>query len=108
MRFNLIKNNIILGWIFFGSILLLFIPFLFMQFLVPLYDPENKFKIINWDFFDFLVMGVLIFVTANLFVVIAKKIQRTSHRILVAMGLLLAFFWLWAELAVGIFTNWGS
>jgi len=79
-----------------------------MKFRVLIYDPGSSFEIINWQIGDFIIMGALIFGTASLFILSAKKIQKKSHRILLAIALFLGFVWLWAELAVGIFTNWGN
>jgi hypothetical protein len=31
-----------------------------------------------------------------------------TYRILAAAAIVVVFVWLWAELAVGVFTNWGS
>jgi hypothetical protein len=101
------KNKIFV-WIALGTILLLMVPLFLMKLNIPLYDPGSGYGIINWNLFDFIVMGSLIFGTAALFVVIARKFQKRTHRIVLAIVLLLGFLWLWSELAVGIFTNWGS
>jgi len=98
------KNKIFI-WIALGTTFLLVLPLLLMKFRVPLYDPGSGYGLLSWDFFDFIVMGALIFGTSSLFVLAARKIQKKSHRIVLAIILLLGFLWLWAELAVGIFTN---
>ena len=103
-----INQNIVFGWLFFGTLFILFIPFLLMELKIPLYDPGSGYEVINWDLLDFMVMGFLIFSTGSFFILAARKIQKKSQRIVLAMAFLLGFFWLWAELAVGIFTNWGS
>ncbi len=71
-------------------------------------DPGSGFEIINWGLFDFIVMGFMIFGTGSMFVLIARRVQKKSHRIVLAIAFLLGFLWLWAELAVGVLTNWGS
>ncbi|MBX9906518.1 hypothetical protein K2X96_01300 [Patescibacteria group bacterium] len=62
----------------------------------------------NWDWTasDFVIAGVLIFGTALLLNQIRKKMS--SYRLPFAVLVIFLFVWLWAELAVGIFTNWGS
>lgn len=61
----------------------------------------------NWTLSDFIVMGILILGISSLFVLVAKMTPK-KYRTIIGIGFLLAFLWLWAELAVGIFTNWGS
>jgi len=63
---------------------------------------------VNWTMSDFILMGTIIFGISSMFIVAARKIQRTSDRVIVGIVFALAFLWLWAEPAVGIFTNWGS
>lgn len=91
-----------------GTILLLMVPFLLMNFKIPLYDPGSGYEVLNWDLSDFIIMGILIFGTGSLFVLTARKVQKKAHRIVLVIAFLLGFLWLWAELAVGILTNWGS
>ena len=59
-----------------------------------------------WTLSDFVIAGALIFVAGLLL----GLVLRTSgkYRIAGAIGIVLLFVWLWAELAVGVFTNWGS
>jgi hypothetical protein len=59
-----------------------------------------------WTLSDFVVAGVLIFGFGSALTLVWKKAGR--YRI-VSVGLIVFLFvWLWAELAVGVFTNWGS
>lgn len=51
-------------------------------------------------------MGTMLLV-AGLFITLALK-KAGKHRALAVGGIVLVFLWLWAELAVGLFTNWGS
>lgn len=59
-----------------------------------------------WTTFDFLVMGALIFSMGSIFIFAARKFKK--NRLLVSLVVGGLFFWLWVELAVGLFTNWGS
>lgn len=80
------------------TVLILMIPLLAMQF-----TDE-----VNWNETDFIVMGALIFGMGSMFVMTARKIHKNLHRVAVGIAFLIALFYFWAELAVGIFTNIGS
>jgi len=73
--------------------LLLLAPLIAMQFT----------KEVNWDFFDFLVMGFLLLVTGLSFELVLRKVQKTTHRYILCAIILVMLFLIWAELAVGIF-----
>jgi len=76
----------------FYALTLLFIPFLGMQF------SEE----INWSIFDFLLMGVLLFVLSLGIHFILKKTLVLNLRILFISFAIVLFLFIWAELAVGI------
>lgn len=59
-----------------------------------------------WTFSDFIVAGTIIFCTGSIFVLLVRKFPK--HRIIIGIIIVLVFLWLWGELAVGIFTNWGN
>lgn len=83
------RFNIIISIVAF----LLLIPFLAMQF-----TDE-----VNWSVFDFAVMGILLLSTGILLDLVLRKVKTVQNRLLVGFVVLLAFFLIWAELAVGIF-----
>lgn len=83
------RFNIIISIVAF----LLLIPFLAMQF-----TDE-----VNWSLFDFAVMGILLLSTGILLDLVLRKVKTVQNRLLVGFVVLLAFFLIWAELAVGIF-----
>jgi hypothetical protein len=60
----------------------------------------------NWTISDFVIIGSLIFV-AGILIDWARR-SAGKYRITAIALIVLAFLWLWAELAVGVFTNWGS
>lgn len=72
---------------------LLSIPFIAMQF-------TNE---VNWKALDFAIMGVLLFGTVLLCELVLRKVKSTNNRIIICGIVLLMFFLVWAELAVGIF-----
>lgn len=60
----------------------------------------------DWSPGDFVVMGAMIFGTGLL---LDWTIQKGGkNRFIIAGVIMFLFVWLWAELAVGVFTNWGS
>ena len=89
----MITPNKRLTGIVFTVVLFLLIPLIAMQF-----TDEVK-----WGLADFIVMGVLLLGTGLLCELVLRKVKKTGHRIALCAGLLLAFFLIWAELAVGIF-----
>jgi hypothetical protein len=75
--------------------------------LIPLIAMQFNSEI-NWDRPDFVIMGILIFTLSMAFNFAMKKITTHSHRVLAGGIIILGFIYVWAELAVGIFTNLGS
>lgn len=94
---DVIYRNIVFLWVALATAVILLIPLIAM-----LFTGE-----VNWDETDFIVMGCLLFGTGSLFVLAARKVQR-KHRLLIGGMFAAAFLYIWAELAVGIFTNLGS
>ncbi|MFZ1788250.1 MAG: hypothetical protein WAT92_08070 [Saprospiraceae bacterium] len=72
---------------------LLSIPLIAMQF------SEQ----VDWDIFDFTIMGVLLLGTSLLCEFVLRKVKTLQNRILLCGAILLVFFLIWAELAEGIF-----
>lgn len=95
---DIMMSNAIFGWIAVTTLGVLTVPFLAMQF-------SNE---VNWGVFDFVIIGVLLFGAGSTFVLVARKVPQKNHRVLLALGFLAAVLYIWAELAVGIFTNLGS
>lgn len=79
-----------------ATVLLLLIPLVAMQFS----------RDVNWSRSDFVIMGTIIFVTGLLLDRVITK--GGKYRLGAAGVVVFLFLWLWAELAVGVFTNWGS
>jgi hypothetical protein len=73
--------------------ILLFLPLVAMQF-------TNE---VNWTPFDFVIMGALLLGTGLVCELILRKVKNVKGRIVLCVAILLAFFLIWAELAVGIF-----
>lgn len=81
-----------------GTALVLLIPLIAMQF-------NNG---VNWTSSDFVIAGIVLLVTGLIYELIVGKIKNVNHRLAAAALLVLAFLYVWAELAVGIFFHFGS
>lgn len=77
---------------------ILMIPMIAMQFTSEM----------QWDHTDFIVFGILISATGLLIELVRGKVRNTNYRVGLFITVVLAFLYIWAELAVGVFTNWGS
>jgi hypothetical protein len=62
---------------------------------------------VNWGLMDFMVMGAMLFITGAVIIIAYYRMPRKNFRV-VAVSAVLLFLWLWAELAVGIFTDLGN
>ncbi len=83
-------------WITILTICILLVPLVAMQF------SDD----VVWNLFDFIVAGILIFGAGSIFVLATRKFPK--HKIIIGLAIALMFLYIWAELAVGIFTNLGS
>lgn len=76
-----------------GVGVLLLIPLIAMQFT----------KEVDWNIFDFLIMGILLSGTGFLCELVLRKAKSTQSRILICGLVIFLFLLTWIELAVGIF-----
>ena len=74
---------------------LLLVPFIAMQF-----TDE-----VNWTSSDFAIMALLLISTGLSCEIIMRNVKTTKNRIILCGALLLVFFLVWAELAVGVFAT---
>jgi membrane protein YdbS with pleckstrin-like domain len=96
IKSDIFTQNRIFIWIALATVFILLIPFTAMQF-------SNE---VVWTISDFIIAGVLLFGTGALFVLTARRIRK--YRFAIGILFLTALLYVWAELAVGIFTNVGS
>ncbi len=94
---SFINSNSIFKWIGVSIVALLLIPFIASQFTAE----------VNWSLSDYMVMASLLAMFSVGFVFIARKISP-QKRLASGIGLVLLFVYIWAELAIGIFTNIGN
>ena len=73
--------------------LLLLIPMIAMQ----LTDE------VNWSFFDFIIMGIMLSITGLALGIIIKKIKDYKYRNIFITIIVMIFLLTWAELGVGLF-----
>jgi hypothetical protein len=93
---DILSQNRIFLWIALATACILMVPLVAMQFTSD----------VNWTGSDFVVAGALLFGAASFFVLAARKAGK--YRVVLGLVFLAAFFFVWAELAVGIFTDLGS
>lgn len=82
-----------LGGILVGAAALLAVPAIAMFF-----TSEVK-----WTALDFIIAAVLLFGTGMVIELVLRKVKSTTYRLLICIGILLALFLVWIELAVGVF-----
>ena len=58
---------------------------------------------VKWSLFDFIIMGAMLSITGLVGEVILKKVKKYKHRLILYIAIVMIFFLIWAELAVGIF-----
>lgn len=77
-------------------------PLLFL--LIPLIGTLVSEEI-QWSFFDFFIMGILILLLSFSIQQVLMKTKNTNYLILKIGAILLVFLSVWIELAVGIFNT---
>jgi len=63
---------------------------------------------VSWSLPDFLIMGALIFGIGSIAIFISRKLGSQKQQIAALFIGIALFLFIWAELAVGLFTNLGS
>lgn len=77
---------------------LLLLPLVAMQFTTE----------VNWDAADFLIFGLMLVAACGAWELALRLTRHARRRAVVALAIVAAFLFVWAELAVGVFTNLGS
>ncbi len=95
---SLISQNRVIVWIALATSLALLVPLLAMQ-----VTGE-----VAWTLLDFVAAGSLLFGTGLMFVLAARTTRNIQHKVVIGVVFAAALMYVWAELAVGVFTNLGS
>ena len=82
------------------STLLYSIPLFILS--IPLMAMQFT-KEVNWTLSDFLIMGILLFITTFTIDFVLKKFKTLKSRLILVVATLALLILVWAELAVGIF-----
>ncbi|MBU1202865.1 hypothetical protein KKH39_02390 [Patescibacteria group bacterium] len=69
--------------------------------LIPLIASQFT-KDVKWDWFDFILMGILIFGTGLAYELISKRSDKYEYKAAIGIGLLGGFLLFWVNGAVGI------
>lgn len=75
--------------------------------LVPLVAMQLTDEV-NWGLMDFVIIGALLFSAGIIYELVSARVHDARWRWAISAVVILTVLYLWAELAVGIFTNWGS
>ena len=78
------------------------VPIVGLLLLIPLIAMQLTDEV-NWSFFDFIIMGALLTITGLLIGIILQKVQNSKNRLILIITIVMMFFLIWAELAVGLF-----
>lgn len=79
--------------IFIGTLVVLAVPLIAMQFTDQ----------VQWGPLDFLIMGLLLFGTGLAYELLSTRLPTATQRAIFAVVVLVILLAVWAELAVGIF-----
>ena len=78
------------------------LPIFGLLLLIPLTAMQLTNEV-NWSFFDFIIMGALLTITGLLIGIIFQKVKNSKNRQILIITIVMMFFLIWAELAVGLF-----
>ena len=78
------------------------LPIVGLLLLIPLIAMQLTNEV-NWSFFDFIIMGALLTITGLLIGIILQKVKNSKNRLILIVTIVMIFFLIWAELAVGLF-----
>ena len=78
------------------------LPIVGLLLLIPLIAMQLTNEV-NWSLFDFIIMGGMLTITGLLIGIILKKVKNSKNRLILILTIVMIFFLIWAELAVGLF-----
>ena len=83
------------------NIMIRIFPIVGLLLLIPMIAMQLTDEV-NWSFFDFIIMGIMLSIT-GLALGIIKKIKYHKYRNIFIAIILMIFLLIWAELGVGLF-----
>jgi hypothetical protein len=60
---------------------------------------------VDWGLEDFILMGILLLITGLGIEVVTRRVTNPNYRTAIILAILLVFFLMWLEAAVGIFNS---
>lgn len=87
----------LIGWAVVVALILL-VPLAAMQFTGE----------VNWDLFDFIFMGILLFGACLTYELLARKIDKIAYRAAAGIAVVTALLLVWVNVAVGIIADPGN
>ena len=87
---------------FLFNIMIKILPIVGLLLSIPLIAMQLTDEV-NWSFFDFLIMGIMLSITGLALGIIIKKIKYHKYRNIFIAIIIMIFLLIWAELGVGLF-----
>ena len=84
------------------NIMIRIFPIVGLLLLIPMIAMQLTDEV-NWSFFDFLIMGIMLSITGLALGIIIKKIKYHKYRNIFIAIIIMIFVLIWAELGVGLF-----
>ncbi len=84
------------------DVMIKILPIVGFLLLIPLIAMQLTDEV-NWSFFDFVIMGVMLFITALAIGIIIKMIKYSKYRNIFITMIVMIFLLIWVELGVGLF-----
>ena len=84
------------------NIMIRIFPIVGLLLLIPMIAMQLTDEV-NWSFFDFLIMGIMLSITGLVLGIIIKKIKYHKYRNIFIAIIIMIFVLIWAELGVGLF-----
>ena len=87
---------------FLFNIMIKILPIVGLLLSIPLIAMQLTDEV-NWSFFDFIIMGVMLSITGLAIGIIIKTIKNYKYRNIFIAIIIMIFLLIWAELGVGLF-----
>ena len=84
------------------NIMIRIFPIVGLLLLIPMIAMQLTDEV-NWSFFDFIIMGVMLSITCLAIGIIIKTIKNYKYRNIFIAIIIMIFLLIWAELGVGLF-----